>query len=417
MHKLPSDWHETTVDHVCEMVSVGIVVQPAKYYTHASNGVRAFRSQNVGEGYIKDRGWVYLTPEGHKKNSKSKLQEGDVLVVRTGAPGTACVVPKEYAGANCIDLVIARPKPESICSDFLAYVTNSDFGRNQVQNGVGGLAQQHFNVSSYKKLRLRLPPRPEQRHITNILRTWDDAIENVERLLAKKEKHRLGLSSQFMEGCVPSSNSSDPNWDTFKLGDLFDEREERGTTDETLLAITGKRGVVDRDEIERRDTSNEDKSKYKLICPGDIGYNTMRMWQGVCGLSKLRGIVSPAYTIATPRSHLITGEFAEVLFKLPRMVHEFRRYSQGLVDDTLSLKFPQFAAIKIVLPKVDRQVRIATTLRHYQNEIDVLKRQISAFERQKRGLMQKLLTGEWRVPVRDSDVDAMAARVAEEAAQ
>ena len=143
----------------------------------------------------------------------------------------------------------------------------------------------------------------------------------------------------------------------------------------------------------------------------------MRMWQGVCGLSKLRGIVSPAYTIATPRSRLITAEFAEVLFKLPRMIYEFRRYSQGLVDDTLSLKFPQFAAIKIVLPKVDHQERIATTLRHFQNEIDVLKRQINALERQKRGLMQKLLTGEWRVPVRDGEVDAMAARVAEEAAQ
>jgi type I restriction enzyme S subunit len=107
---------------------------------------------------------------------------------------------------------------------------------------------------------------------------------------------------------------------------------------------------------------------------------------------------------------LITGEFAEVLFKLPRMIHEFRRYSQGLVDDTLSLKFPQFAAIKIFIPKVDRQECIATTLRHFQNEI-------GAFERQKRGLMQKLLTGEWRVPERDGEVDAFAVCVAQEAAQ
>jgi type I restriction enzyme S subunit len=114
---------------------------------------------------------------------------------------------------------------------------------------------------------------------------------------------------------------------------------------------------------------------------------------------------------------LITGEFAEVLFKLPRMIHEFRRYSQGLVDDTLSLKFPQFAAIKIFIPKVDRQECIATTLRHFQNEIDVLKRQLGAFERQKRGLMQKLLTGEWRVPERDGEVDAFAVCVAQEAAQ
>src|SRR5262249_17053535 len=148
----------------------------------------AFRSQNVGEGKVIDRGWVYLTPEGSAKNSKSILKAGDVLVVRTGAPGVACVVPPEYAGANCVDLVIARPNPDLISSDFLAYVTNSDFGRNQVRRGMGGLAQQHFNVSAFKKFRLHVPPLTEQHDIVRILHAWDRAIDDAERLILAMER-------------------------------------------------------------------------------------------------------------------------------------------------------------------------------------------------------------------------------------
>ncbi|MFO4987002.1 hypothetical protein RCK87_24985, partial [Salmonella enterica subsp. enterica serovar 1,4,[5],12:i:-] len=94
--------------------------------------------------------------------------------------------------------------------------------------------------------------------------------------------------------------------------------------------------------LERRDTSAEDKSNYKVIRKGDIGYNTMRMWQGVFGLSAHDGIVSPAYTVVTPDRSRILGEFASHLFRHPRVVHTFRRYSQGLVDDTLLLKYPHF---------------------------------------------------------------------------
>src|SRR5262249_52458095 len=153
---------------------------------------------------------------------------------------------------------------------------------------------------------------------------------------------------------------------------------------------------IDRTELERRDTSTEDKGKYKLILPGDIGYNTMRMWQGVCGLSKLRGIVSPAYTIVTPRPNRIVGEFAAALFKTPRMIHQFRRYSQGLVDDTLSLKFPQFAEIRISIPPISEQSRIAEATTLLASEVSILTSELEALRRQRLGLLQKLIASACR---------------------
>jgi type I restriction enzyme S subunit len=185
-------------------------------------------------------------------------------------------------------------------------------------------------------------------------------------------------------------------WLTYKLGDLFTERTEVNRTDLPLLSITGQSGVVPRNIDENFNAPSEDKSKYLRIAPGDIGYNTMRMWQGVSGLAKLEGIVSPAYTVCIPGDK-IDGLFASYLFKYPPIVHLFRRYSQGLVDDTLALKFPNFAQIQVTIPEVPEQRLIASVLATCDREIELLQNHVYALKEQKRGLMQKLLTGEIRV--------------------
>jgi len=105
---VPNGWDLVEAQDICQRISVGIVVKPKDYYVPENEGVRAFRSANVREGYVEDTNWTYISDLGHQKNKKSVLQAGDVLVVRTGYPGTACVVPKQYAGANCIVSVLRR---------------------------------------------------------------------------------------------------------------------------------------------------------------------------------------------------------------------------------------------------------------------------------------------------------------------
>ena len=185
-------------------------------------------------------------------------------------------------------------------------------------------------------------------------------------------------------------------WLKKKLGEIFRERKETNYPELPLLSITGGRGVIPHSETDRKDSSAEDKSKYKRIAPGDIGYNTMRMWQGVSALSCLEGIVSPAYTICVPTSD-IDGSFAAYLFKFPPVVHLFHRYSQGLVGDTLNLKFPHFAQITVDLPPLSEQKKIAAVLGSLDREIESLVVLSDRIKEQKRGLMQKLLTGQIRV--------------------
>lgn len=79
---------------------VGVVIKPAQYYVTEERGIKAFRSLNIGEMYIKDSDWVYFSKEGNESNKKSQLHENDLLIVRSGAPGTSCVVTKEFEGCN-----------------------------------------------------------------------------------------------------------------------------------------------------------------------------------------------------------------------------------------------------------------------------------------------------------------------------
>jgi type I restriction enzyme S subunit len=159
-------------------------------------------------------------------------------------------------------------------------------------------------------------------------------------------------------------------------------------------------GVYPQSNSEKKVTSNDDKSKYKRICPGDIGYNTMRMWQGRSALSTIEGIVSPAYTIVTPTENS-DSEFFSYLFKSPKMMNLFWRNSQGLVDDTLNCKYKDFAIVKSKLPRSKKeQTEIAKRLTTADQEIQILNQRIEKLKEQKKWAMQVLLTGKKRLNIK-----------------
>ena len=169
---IPESWDLVRCEDVCDTISVGIVVKPSSYYV--PDGVPAFRSQNVREDRIQPEPMVYITQEANNGPvKKSKLSAGDVLIVRTGYPGTSCVVPPEFDGSNCIDLIFVRPNEVKLRSHYLSRFFNSDAAYIQVQARKIGLAQQHFNVGAVKNTQIPLPPRNQQDEIVAQLELID----------------------------------------------------------------------------------------------------------------------------------------------------------------------------------------------------------------------------------------------------
>lgn len=134
-------WPCCTIGEVAD-VCVGVVIKPTQYY--ADKGIPAFRSLNIGKMQVKDNDWVYFTEEGHQKNQKSIIHKNDVLVVRSGAPGTACVATEKYDGYNAIDIIIAHPDSSKVNPVFLAAFTNMPHGMNQIREK---LVVQHNSIS------------------------------------------------------------------------------------------------------------------------------------------------------------------------------------------------------------------------------------------------------------------------------
>ena len=179
---VPESWEVVRCEDVCETISVGIVVKPSSYYV--ANGVPAFRSQNVREDRIQSEPMVYISEEANNGPvKKSKLSAGDVLIVRTGYPGTSCVVPPEFDGSNCIDLIFVRPNKAKLRSHYLSRFFNSDAAKVQVQVGKIGLAQQHFNVGAAKNTQVPLPPTDQQ----------DEIVAHLELI---DSKHALATSKR-----------------------------------------------------------------------------------------------------------------------------------------------------------------------------------------------------------------------------
>ena len=243
-----------------------------------------------------------------------------------------------------------------------------------------------------------LPPLPEQQKIAANLSTQDKVIELKEKLLAQKQQQKKYLMQQLLTGKKRLPGFCE-KWTRKQLGELFENRVEINRSDLGLLAITSTRGILPRDCLDLRDNSSEDKSKYLRICPGDIGYNTMRMWQGVSAYSEYEGIVSPAYTILAPMEGVYSRYFA-YLFKTQSVIFSFYRFSQGLVDDTRNLKYENFKKISVSIPsKVAEQRAIVQILSTADHEIDLLQKSIEAEKQKKKALMQLLLTGKVSVRI------------------
>ena len=191
---------------VCSDIKVGIVIKPSQYYTDSENGIKAFRSANVREFYIENKDWVYLSNEGHEVNMRSKLHTGDVVIVRSGYPGTACVITDEYDGCNAIDILIAVPNKEMVLSEYLCAFTNSPDGRALVRKKKRGVAQSHLNVSGYSKIKIPVPSIIEQKQIVqdidNHLSICNSIEKTVDTALQQAEAMRQSILKQAFEGGI-----------------------------------------------------------------------------------------------------------------------------------------------------------------------------------------------------------------------
>ena len=173
------------------------------------------------------------------------------------------------------------------------------------------------------------------------------------------------------------------------MGECFTERVE-SMPDGELISVTINDGIRKFSELGRHDNSNDDKSKYKKVCIGDIAYNSMRMWQGASGYSPYEGIVSPAYTVLSPNSG-VNSKCLAYQFKLPGMIHTFQINSQGITSDNWNLKYPALSEIEIFVSTYEEeQAKIAEYFENFDRLITFHQQKITLLTKLKKAMLEKM---------------------------
>ncbi len=156
------------------------------------------------------------------------------------------------------------------------------------------------------------------------------------------------------------------HWSLLPNRALFAEVKDRDHPDEEMLSVTITRGIVKQKVLlqgsSKKDSSNLNKSAYKLVQPRDIAYNKMRAWQGAIGASALRGIISPAYVVMRLRDDSDLPSYFHHLFRTPQFAKEAERWSYGITSDMWSLRPEHFNMIYAPEPPPDEQAAIVRFL-------------------------------------------------------
>ena len=213
----------------------------------------------------------------------------------------------------------------------------------------------------------------------------------------KLEKLKI-IKKSMLENLFPQNGEKTPkirfsgfneDWEQRKLGECFTERIESMPNGE-LISVTINDGIKKFSELGRHDNSNDDKSKYKKVCVGDIAYNSMRMWQGASGYSPYEGIVSPAYTVLAA-NHGVNSRCIAHQFKLSKMIHTFKINSQGITSDNWNLKFPTLSDISIYISRsIDEQGKIASLLESLDHLITLHQSKLEKLQKIKKSMLESM---------------------------
>jgi len=347
-----------------------------------------------------DRGMIKRDDNGINIFHDKKNEEGYKRVV----PGQFVIHLRSFQGGFAHSAIegITSPaytvfgfqEPKNHDDNYWKYIFSSKEFIRRLETVTYGIRDgRSISYDEFLTMVFSYPQKEEQARIAAFLDKTTDLIT----LHQRKYDKLVNIKKSMLEKMFPQNGSNSPEirfagftdaWELRKLGECFDERQERSAEGE-LISVTINDGIRRFSELGRHNNSSDDKSHYKKVEVGDIAYNSMRMWQGASGYSPYSGILSPAYTVVIPKSD-VDSLFFSYVFKKPQMIHTFQISSQGITSDTWNLKYPAFSEIETTLPKIEEQKKIAEYFRNLDNLITLHQRELEKLQNIKKSCLEKM---------------------------
>ena len=327
------------------------------------------------------------------------LNKGDLLIAMTeqapGLLGSAILIPEDDRYLHNQRLGLLQINKRGISKHFLYHVFNSPIVRKPIAATAAGTKVKHTSPIKIVRLSIPVPPIEQQIAIANLLSTWDAAIEKTEELIAAKEKRFLWLQNDLMD-----YTKAIEDWKKLHLGDVAEiikKAPVESVEGRSLLTVKLHcLGIEANTRIKPKLTKRG--RPYYIRNTGEFIIGRQNFHNGGFGIvpEELDGyIASNAITSLTVDKERLDPDFLFFYFSRPNYYKRVGHIMDGTGQKELSDK--QILKLTLSLPDITVQKRIADTLNHVRVEIFLLKNIANAYQKQKRGLMQKMLIGQWRV--------------------
>lgn len=277
-----------------------------------------------------------------------------------------------------------------------------------------GTTVESLDYVALKSFQVALPGLPEQKAIADTIGLVDAFIEGLSMLAGLKQRRRQALAQRLLTGkarlpgfvkqlgTVPTHPYPLPkDWAYVRIGKVCRELTGRNSdaADLPVLSCTKHQGLVSSLDYFGKRVFSEETSAYKLVPRGTFAYATNHIEEGSIGYQDLYdlALISPIYTVFQTTEQ-VDDSFLFRLLKTEWYRQLFQKHTNASVDRRGSLRWSHFAEIRIPLPSIGEQRAIVEVLEDADREIALHRAELDALKRQKRGLMQQLLTGKVRVP-------------------
>ena len=397
--RVPDGWNTLPISDILERVSEPVFPKPEENYYQIgirSHGKGLFHKEAVTGEALGDKRVFRVHPDCFIVNIVFAWEQA---VAKTSSNEIGMIASHRFP--------MFRPKNNQCDIHYLTYFFKTPKGKYLLELASPGGAGRNKTLgqNEFSLLKLTLPPINEQQKITQILSTWDKAIDKLEALIAAKQKRKKALMQQLLTGNKRYFGFNEA-WVQFKLGEIFSKISNGLTYDtnaEEGLPVTRiettTNGKINYEKVGW--APNNDNTKRFTLCYGDILYSHINSLEHIGRVAFYRA-EKPLYhgmnlLLLRPNEKVVPELIFHILNSMIGKKYA-RNYAKSAVNQA-SISTADIKSFKIKIPTLKEQLKIADVITAADNEITIHQNQLAALKQQKKALMQQLLTGKKRVNI------------------
>lgn len=411
---MPIDWDVERFDNVFELFSTNSFSRDNLTYEETENNIQNIHYGDIHskfESEILDCSiecLPYIKDDLILNQKFNYLKDGDLVITDASEDYEGvgeCIEVKNIGTKKIVSglhTFLARDNSNKTVQGFRTYIFNNPKVSIELKKIATGISVFSISKSELKKLKIPVPPIPEQQKIADILSTWDKAIDNCKGIVDNLKNRNNGLSQQLLTGKMRVKGFEKANWSLVAIKKIAKDSSKKNPSDKELIVLscTKHNGLVPSLEYFGRKIYSDDLTTYKIVSKGQFAYATNHIEEGSIGYQSKydEALISPMYTVFQT-DETVNDNFLFRVLKSSNYIHEYQKRMEGSIDRRGGLRWDEFSKIKVPVPEINEQIAINEILDKATSELNQYQEKLQTLQLQKKGLMQQLLTGKIRVKI------------------